>query len=333
MKSKHHENFITHVLPFILIGIIALVPLLTRDPYLLHILVLGGIYVILAIGMNIITGYCGQINLGMAGFFAVGAYTSALLTSRLSLSFWLALPISALVAGIAGVLVGVPALKVRGGVYLVLITTSFAGIVQVILNQWVSLTKGPMGIVGIPAPAIGNVLIYERIHWFYLTYAIVAVIVFLAIRLVGSRIGRSFVALRESETSAQSIGISPAFYKVLAFVCSAVLAGIAGSIYAHYMTTISPDAFGFNLSVLALIMIVVGGIGSIPGSIVGGVTMALFPEWLRALGPYQSVAYAVGIILAVVFLPKGLLMMGVDAVQLIRKWFLAPDETSEKEVS
>ncbi|HAH96212.1 MAG TPA: hypothetical protein DCL69_04825, partial [Firmicutes bacterium] len=100
-----------------------------------------------------------------------------------------------------------------------------------------------------------------------------------------------------------------------------------------YMTTISPDAFGFNLSVLALIMIVVGGIGSIPGSIVGGVALALFPEWLRALGPYQSVAYAAGIILAVVFLPKGLLMMGVDAVQLIRKWFLAPDETSEKEVS
>ena len=333
MKAKYQENFVTHILPFILLGIIAMVPLLFRDPYLMHILVLGGIYIILAIGMNIITGYCGQINLGMAGFFAVGAYTSALLTTRLSMSFWLALPIAALVAAVAGIVVGVPALKVRGGVYLVLITTSFAGIVQVILNQWVYLTKGPMGIVGIPAPAIGKLVIYDRLHWFYLTYVMVAVIVFLAIRLVGSRIGRCFIALRESETSAQSIGISPAFYKVLAFVCSAVLAGIAGAIYAHYMTTISPDAFGFNLSVLALIMIVVGGIGSIPGSIVGGVALAIFPEWLRALGSYQSVAYAVGIILAIVFLPKGLFMMGVDAAQLFKKWFTASEETGKKEAS
>lgn len=318
MKNKQNGVFATRSLPFILLGAIALLPLAMRDPYMLHILVLGGIYVILAIGMNIITGYCGQINLGMAGFFAVGAYTSALVTTRLSVSFWLALPISALTAAIAGVFVGVPALKVKGGVYLVLITTSFASIVQVILNQWVSLTKGPMGMVGIPSPSIGKLVFYDRLHWFYLIYAVVFIVVWLAVRLVGSRIGRSFVALRESETSAQSIGISPAYYKVLAFVCSAVLGGIAGSLYAHYMTTISPDAFGFSLSVLALVMIVVGGVGSIPGSIVGGIALAVVPEWLRVLGPFQSVAYAAGIVLAVVFLPKGLLALGVDAARFLK---------------
>ncbi|MDI6871425.1 MAG: branched-chain amino acid ABC transporter permease [Bacillota bacterium] len=317
MKSRNLNRFITEYLSYLLLAVIMVLPLAIHSPYYFHIMILSGIYSILAIGLNIITGYCGQINLGMAGFYAVGAYTSAILATRLGLSFWLTLPASALTAAIAGFVIGVPALKVKGGVYLVLVTVSFAGIVRVILNQWVSLTKGPMGIVGIPAPQVGKFTFFERVHWFYLVYAVVLLVTFLASRLVNSRIGRSFVALRESEVSAQSIGINPAFYKVLAFVYSAALAGVAGSLYAHYMTTVSPDVFDFNLSVLALMMIVVGGIGSIPGSILGGVALAIVPEWLRAFGSFQTIVYALGVILAVIFLPTGLLTLGVNATQFL----------------
>jgi branched-chain amino acid transport system permease protein len=230
-------------------------------------------------------------------------------------SFWLALPLSAAAAAIAGIVVGLPALKVRGGVYLVLVTVSFAGIIQVILNQWVSLTKGPMGIVGIPAPRIAGFEISSLVQWFYLTYFFVVLVTLFSTRLVHSRIGRSFVAVRESETSAQSIGINLAFYKVLAFLISAALAGLAGAIYAHYMTTISPDVYGFNLSVLVLMMIVVGGISSIPGSILGGVTLAIVPELLRAFGSFQMIVYGLGIILSTIFLPSGLLALGVNSIQ------------------
>jgi branched-chain amino acid transport system permease protein len=305
----------THYLAYVLLGGVMAIPLFVQDPYYSHILILSGIYIILALGQNIITGYCGQLHLGMAGFYAIGSYTSAILTTRFSVSFWLALPVAALAAAAAGVFVCVPALKVRGAIYLVLVTVSFAGIIQVILNQWVSLTKGPMGIVGIPAPAIGGFTIATLTQWFYLTYALVLLVTFLTIRLVYSRIGRSIVALRESETSAQSIGINPAFYKGLAFVISSALAGVAGSIYAHYMTTISPDVYGFNLSVLVLMMIIIGGIASIPGSILGGVALAIVPELLRALGDFQMVAYGLGILLACVFLPRGLLTLGVNAIQ------------------
>ena len=324
MKPINRNQFVTGYLSYVLLAVIGLLPVVIRSPYYYHVMILSGIYVILAIGMNIITGYCGQINLGMAGFYAVGAYTSAILSTRLGLSFWLAVPLSAVTAALAGVVVGVPALKVRGGVYLVLVTVSFAGIVRVILNQWVSLTRGPMGIVGIPAPQVGQFVFFERLHWFYLTYTFVLVITFLATRLVNSRIGRSFVALRESEASAQSIGINPAFYKVLAMVCSAALAGVAGSLYAHYMTTVSPDVFDFNLSVLALMMIVVGGIGSIPGSILGGVALAIVPELLRAFENFQTIAYGLLVILAVIYLPTGLFTLGVNAVQFLITRFARP---------
>jgi branched-chain amino acid transport system permease protein len=315
MTLKATHALYTNYCSYFFLAVIMVVPLVFKDPYFSHILILGGIYIILALGQNIVTGYCGQIHLGMAGFYAIGSYASAILCTQLGASFWLALPLSAAAAAIAGIVVGLPALKVRGGVYLVLVTVSFAGIIQVILNQWVSLTKGPMGIVGIPAPRIAGFEISSLVHWFYLTYFFVVLVTLFSTRLVHSRIGRSFVAVRESETSAQSIGINLAFYKVLAFLISAAFAGLAGAIYAHYMTTISPDVYGFNLSVLVLMMIVVGGISSIPGSILGGVTLAIVPELLRVFGSFQMIVYGLGIILATIFLPSGLLALGVNSIQ------------------
>lgn len=292
---------------------------LLGDPYIAHILIVGGIYGILAIGLNIVTGICGQINLGMAGFYAIGSYTSALLSMKAGLGFWPSFAASIFLSAVVGVIIGMPALKVRGGVYLVLVTTSFAGIIQTILNQWVKLTNGPIGIVGIPSPSIFGYQITTLPAWLVFVYALAFVFAFIAMRIEGSKIGRSLVAVRESETSAQSLGINLAFYKVLAFALSAAFGGAAGSMYAHYMTTISPDIYGMNTSVMALTMIVVGGVGSIPGSIIGGIIVATLPELLRPLKDYQMIAYAFLIVVATIYLRKGVMGVGIDADAFFRR--------------
>lgn len=317
--SRSAPGFVSRNLAYLILAPVMLLPVVVRSPYFVHVLILGGIYAILAIGQNLVTGYCGQIHLGMAGFYGIGAYTSAVLTTQFGFRFWSALPAALALSAIAGLVVGIPALKVRGGVYLVLVTVSFAGIVQVCLNQWVAVTKGPMGIVGIPPPSIVGFDVDGLTCWFYLTYSALLLVTAAALQLVRSRIGRSFVAVRESEVSAQSIGINPAFYKVLAFVLSAVLAGLAGSIYAHYMSTVSPDVFGFSLSVVVLVMIVVGGVASIPGSIVGGIALAILPELLRAFGAGQMVLYGLIVVLATVFLPTGLLDLGLSSLDLLSR--------------
>lgn len=292
---------------------------LMDDPYVSHILILSGIYGILAIGLNIVTGICGQINLGMAGFWAIGSYASALLCMRAGFGFWLAFVASIAISTVVGVIIGFPALKVRGGVYLVLITTSFAGIIQTILNQWVSLTNGPMGIVGIPVPSIFGHEIGSLREWLVLVYALTLLFALAAMRIEASKIGRSLIAVRESETSAQSLGINLAFYKVLAFALSAAFGGAAGSLYAHYMSTVSPDIYGMNTSVLVLMMIVVGGVGSIPGSLIGGIIVSILPEVLRSLGAMQMVVYALLIVLATIFLRKGIMGLGIDAAAFFRR--------------
>ncbi|QQO08610.1 branched-chain amino acid ABC transporter permease [Breznakiella homolactica] len=294
---------------------------LVGDPYVSHIIIIGGIYSFLAIGLNIVTGLCGQINLGMAGFYAIGSYTSAILSSRLGVSFWLAFPAAIVLSAVAGLIIGYPALKVRGGVYLVLVTTSFAGIIQTILTQWISLTKGPMGIVGIAAPSFFGKEIYSLQGWLILVYALVIVATILGERIEKSRVGRSLKAVRESDTSAQSLGINLAYYKILAFVLSAAFGGAGGSLYAHYMTTVSPDIYNMSLSVLVLTMIVVGGVGSIHGSLLGGVAVAVLPEILRPLGQFQMVVYSLLIVMATIFLKKGIIGLGMDAGNFFARTF------------
>jgi len=288
-------------------------------------MIIGGIYGFLAIGLNIITGLCGQINLGMAGFYAIGSYTSALLTSRLGMNFWLAFILSIFFAGVAGLIIGYPALKVRGGVYLVLITTSFASIIQTILTQWVSLTNGPMGVIGIEAPTVFGFEVISLNQWILFVAFLLFVAMVFAIRIEKSRIGRSLKAVRESDTSAQSLGVNISFYKILAFILSATFGGAGGSLYAHYMTTVSPDIYNMNLSVLALTMIVVGGVGSIPGSILGALIIAILPELFRFLGPWQMVVYSLLIVLFTIFLRRGILGVGLDSFKFLKKALVGRD--------
>ena len=307
---------------YILLGLCFFIGLIIPNPYIKHLLVMVAIYSIIALGMNLITGFAGQINLGMAGFVAIGAYTSAVLTVRGIMGFWGALIVALIFSGLVGLLVGLPALKVKGGVYLVLITSSLAGIVQVLANQLTSITRGPMGLVGIPAPRIGSLKIRGFSLWLITVYLAVLLVVILLDRVINSRVGRNLTAVRESDISASSVGINPTFYKLFAFILSAMLGGLAGALMAHYMTAISPDIFTFSFSMVCLVMIVIGGVASIPGSIIGAIFVTILPELLRGFGQYQLVIYSALLILAIVFLPYGLFQIGLNSSELIMKRFV-----------
>jgi len=277
------------------------------DPYFVHIVIMAGIFAVLALSLNLLLGYTGQLSLGHAAFFGIGAYTSALITLRLEWSFWLALPAAMLAAGLAGWAIGRLALKLRGA-YFVLVTISFAGVIALVSINWMDLTNGPLGLPGVPAPAIGPWSLKSKTAYYYLVLAAVALAYLTCRRLVYSRVGRAFVALRENEPLAESIGIDGTHYLVVAAVVSATLAGLAGSLYAHYTRFVSPEVFLFTYTVTMVIMVVAGGKGTLAGPLVGAVLFTVLPEALRAATSWQwqMLAYGAILILFTLFLPRGI---------------------------
>jgi branched-chain amino acid transport system permease protein len=283
-------------------------PLWVANPYHLHVLIMAGIFAILALSLNLLLGYTGQLSLGHAAFFGIGAYTSALLAlPPLEASFWLALPAAAVAAGLAGWAIGRLALKLRGA-YFVLVTISFAGVISLVSVNWMELTNGPLGLPGVPPPALGPWTLRTKSAYWYLVLAGVALAWLVCHRLVASRIGRALVALRENEPLAQSVGIDGTRYLVLAAVVSAALAGVAGSLYAHYTRFVSPEVFLFTYTVTMVIMVIAGGQGTLAGPIVGALLFTALPEALREAmaWQWQMLAYGVILVLLVFFLPRGI---------------------------
>jgi len=281
-------------------------PLWLESPYFLHVVIMAGIFGVLALSLNLLLGYTGQLSLGHAAFFGIGAYASALLTLRLEWSFWLALPGAVALAALAGWLIGRLALKLRGA-YFVLVTISFAGVVALVSVNWMELTNGPLGLPGVPAPTLGPWSLRGKRAYYYLVFAAVLLAYLVCRRLVGSRIGRAFVALRENEALAESVGVNVTHYLVLAAVVSAAMAGLAGSLYAHYTRFVSPEVFLFSYTVTMVIMVVAGGKGTLAGPLVGALMFTVLPEALRAVvsWQWQMLAYGVLLVLLVVFLPRG----------------------------
>ncbi|HEX3179598.1 MAG TPA: branched-chain amino acid ABC transporter permease [Methylomirabilota bacterium] len=283
-------------------------PAWLASPYHLHVLIMAGIFAILASSLNLLLGYTGQLSLGHAAFFGIGAYASALLTLKSGWSFWLALPCAGIAAALAGWAIGRLALKLRGA-YFVLVTISFAGVVSLVSINWMDLTNGPLGLPGVPAPELGPWSFRTKRAFYYLVLAAAGLAYLVCRRLVRSRIGRAFVALRENEALAESVGIDGTRYLVLAAVVSAALAGVAGSLYAHYTRFVSPEVFLFSYTVTMVIMVVAGGQGTLMGPIVGALLFTALPEALReALSwQWQMLAYGVVLIVLVFFLPRGIL--------------------------
>ena len=282
-------------------------PLWLANAYYLHVTIMAGIFTILALSLNLLLGYTGQLSLGHAAFFGIGAYTSALLALKLEWSFWLGLPAAAVTAGLAGWAIGRLALKVRGA-YFVLVTISFAGVISLVSVNWMELTNGPLGLPGVPAPELLGLSLRTKSAYYYLVLGAGAAAYLVCHRLVHSRLGRAFLALRENESLAESVGVDPTRTLVVAAVVSAALAGVAGSLYAHYVRFVSPEVFLFSYTVTMVIMVVAGGKGTLAGPVVGAVLFTVLPEALREAmaWQWQMLAYGVLLILLVFFLPRGI---------------------------
>lgn len=289
-----------------LLGILLLVGFLAAPatgPYFLRLMSLTLIYLILTTGLNIVSGYAGQVSLGQAGLYGIGAYTGGVLAVKLGLSFWLCMPAAMAVAGICGLIVGIPTLRVSGH-YLALITIGFGVIVEKLLVEWVPLTGGPGGIsvkrISIGGEALSEVQVY------YLILAICLTVLWLVNNIIKSPYGRAFSAIRDNEIAAGCMGINIMGYKLMAFVLSAVFAGLAGCIYTYLSIFISPDTFSFNLSVFFLLTIIVGGQGTMAGPIIGTILLTILPEYMQAFDKYRLIIYGLLLIVAVIGLPNGI---------------------------
>lgn len=290
-------------------GVLVLaLPLLVPDTYTMRVIDIAVLWGIYALSLNLLMGYVGLINLGQAAFLAVGAYSTAILTTRLGWSFWATLPVSTLAGAMLGAAVGMPSLRI-GGHYLAMVTLGFGVIVNVFLVNLLPVTNGYDGIGGIPAPVILGLPLSNLFRYYYLLILALAVVA-AGIRFVRhSAIGRSLLAIREDEATARALGVRTLHLKTFAFMWCAAIAALVGSLYASLFGYISPDSFAVDNSILVLAMVLVGGLGSIAGAILGALVLTLLPEYLRFLGGYYQLVYATIIILTMLLLPNGLVGM------------------------
>ena len=306
------------VLIILFIAALIILPL-HLSPFLLSIIVTIGIYSIMGMGLNIIVGLSGQLVFGYVAFYALGAYTLALLTAPkplgIEMGFWPAAFLAMIIAGIGGLLIGLPTMGLRGD-YLAIVTLGFAEIVRILLNSnlFADFTGGPNGIrniAQIPQPAFIGKILGEPINnnvWFvYVTFAIIAVVVVIAYRLQYSRTGRAWESMRDDETVSQACGVSTKYYKLIAVIIGAAIAGIAGALYASRNTYTGPSEYAFMVSVNALAVIVVGGMGSIPGAFLGAFIIKGLPEMLRDLENYRMLVFGALLIVMMVIRPGGIL--------------------------
>lgn len=305
-------------LPLALVAVAALLPVIIASDYVLRVLILAGVFVILTLSLNLVTGYTGQFCLGWAAFYAIGAYTSALLTMKLGFTFWLALPLGGLMAMVFGVLLGIPTMRLRD-IYLAITTLGFGEIIRLILLNWESLTRGSMGLPGIPSPRLFGYEFNDNTPYYYLILALVLLTVFCIDRLIDSRVGRALIAIREDELAAKAMGIDTFRYKILAFAVGAFFAGLAGSFYAHYTSFIDPHTFSFIESIIILAMVVLGGMGSIYGSIAGAVILTVVPEILRDVSEYRLILFGLIMMLVMLIRPQGIFGKGRGRIRLGRK--------------
>jgi len=289
----------------ILAGVILALPLGLGNSYYLNVLVFVGIYSLITIGLSLLMGYTGQISLGHAAFFGLGAYTSGVLSTKFGVSPWLALLAAIFVTGGIAFLIGAPALKLKGH-YLAMATLAFGYIVFIVFNQASSLTGGPSGFGQIPRFRLGNFLLRTDVHYYYLVWTLVIVVLLVSLNIIHSRVGRALRSIHEGELTANIMGVNTAKYKIQVFVLSAVYASLAGSLYAHFITFLNPTPFGFHFSIVLVAMVAVGGMASVWGAMIGAALLTILPEYLRAFQDYDILIYGSTLLVIMMFLPQGL---------------------------
>ncbi|MFP5257705.1 MAG: branched-chain amino acid ABC transporter permease [Acidobacteriota bacterium] len=281
------------------------VPSALPNEYYLSICILGSLNAVIAVGLNLLMGYAGQVSLGHAAFYGLGAYATAICTSRFGLPIPVGMAAGVSLATVVAWIVAAPTLKLKGN-YLAMATLGFGIIVSIVFNEAVDQTGGPSGYVGIPRLALfGYVFATDR-SYYTLMAVVLALVVLLALNLMKSRTGRALRALHVSEKAAASLGVDIAGHKRFIFVLSAALAGLAGVLYAHYLSFIAPASFGFSFSVQLVVMVVLGGMASVWGSVAGAFFLTALPEALREFEDIDILVYGAILVLTIMFLPDGL---------------------------
>jgi len=288
----------------VVIAAVAALPLVLDDPFFILVLQSLAYLFIATLGLDILVGWTGQISLGHAGLYAVGAYTTALLTTRLGWSFWITAPLGVALAGLCGALLALPALRAKGP-YLAMVTVAFGFMAEVTANRW-SLTGGPMGIMAIPGPRLPGGTEMTPTQYFWLIALAAVGCQLIANNLLTSRVGRTLLALRGSEIAAETVGVNVYRWKVLAFVISSAYAGLGGVFFAHQNGFINSDTFVFSLSVSLLTSVLMGGSGTLYGPLVGSVILNLIPTIFARLHEYHLYIYGGIILTTIVFLPDGI---------------------------
>lgn len=287
----------------VLAGAALFIPLVSSN-YVLEVLTNAWFYTVLCLGLNIVVGYAGLLDLGYAAFFAVGAYTTGILTSQFGINFWLTIPVAVCCSMLAGIIIGGPTLRLRSD-YLAIVTLGFGEIVRIAARN-LEITGGASGLIGIERPSFFGIELSGITHFYYVFLVLAIIACFVSYRLQHSRLGRAWQYVREDEDAAEAMGIGRVSVKLSAYVIGAVFGGVAGCFFAAKMTAISPETFMFSQSVLILLGVVLGGMGKIPGVMVGAFALVLFPEVFRGIGPMRMLVFGIVMLVIMLYRPEGI---------------------------
>lgn len=307
----------THALWIVAVVGLILLPQFIAVKYYLHLSILALIWVIASQGQNLIQGYTGYVSIVQAGFIGIGAYSTALMGIHYDLPVWLTILLAPVVTAVFALGVGYPSLRVKGH-YFAIVTLAFNLVIFIVLMNFTELTQGEAGITGIPKPGGTDGLFnwQERETYYYFVLTVAVLMTGLAALIVRSRIGRILVAIRQNEDLVGAIGIAAWKYKLFAFVTSAMFAGLAGAIYAHYQSFINPEIFGVAQSLDAILAVIIGGSGTIAGPVIGAFFVVFLPEYLRFADSFRLIIYGLILVLATIFMPRGI----VGVVTSVADW-------------
>lgn len=289
----------------VLFVLAAVYPLIFTRAYLINVGTLCLIYVLLSLSLNVLTGYMGITGLGWAGFFGIGAYTAAILATRLEWNFVFTFLAASAMTALAGILIGLPTLKLSGR-YVAIVTMAFCEICRALETNLDGLTRGSRGIPGIPKPSLFGFKFPKQLQY-YLILLLVILTMFIISRVINSRVGRGILAVKDDDIAAAAMGVNPFAYKVMTFGIAATFAGLAGAFYAHYIGFIDPSNFTFDQSTIIISMTIMGGLGNLMGSVLGAISLTILPEILRPLMDVRQIVYGVLLVIMMIVRPQGIL--------------------------
>lgn len=308
MLEKFAQKLVKHRFFLIALALACAIalPFVFPDKYVIRIATVSLLYIMITLSLNLMVGYLGQMSFGHAAFYGIGAYTAAILTVTYHVPFLIAFLAAGIVAGLFGLLLGLPVLKLKG-YYFTIITMVFCEIIRVVELNWMSLTRGPLGIMAIPKPAIFG-YVFSTPHRIYFFMLVLVVLSTLTVRnLMNSRIGYAILAIRDDELAAEAMGIHVFRYKMIVFIISSLMVGLAGAFYAAYTSYIDPSSFAAAQSNNMLVMVIFGGLGNTVGSFIGAIVLTMLPELLRGVSQYRQLIYGVLLVVLMMVKPQGLL--------------------------